>query len=214
MKNEIEEFIKDWHYDDKSYTISLKLGTFLLEFIEYLKDKRIGNKKIQEYRNYCQIIGKIELDHGYRNDFKEEMFLNGEIKNELEFKKKMGDSENKLKLYKKTIEEIKKYINDKKKLTFQVNGEYLHKIEINILNTPNSKLLFPKHRVELIKETEQKLVLLIPAPLIIQMFLEKLLNSKSEIIKIKISNKEESNYKLDKIEFLNDNGVAHVFFNK
>ena len=73
MRNEqddrLEDFIQDWYWDEPSHEFARKLGMFLLQFLDQLRNEWLSRKTINVHSRNCWCIGKFECDYGYKSRF-------------------------------------------------------------------------------------------------------------------------------------------------
>jgi hypothetical protein len=115
IKQKIENFIIDWHWDKKSHKFAYKLCEFLFGFIDDLEKQGLSEKTIKKHLDNCWHIGILECGYGYRKKFiPEEIFYSPHANYEYEFKRKMSDSKYALQSYKATWKKVYKYTNNLK----------------------------------------------------------------------------------------------------
>jgi hypothetical protein len=128
LSHEIKEYIRDWHYDKESKEYAFKLGKFLFAFIAYLKDSNLSKRNEKNHIENTYIIGDFEARYGYRdNIFSYEDLAEGPDY-ELEFERKISDSETALKSFESTWRKLGKFI---KSGSFQ---KYVKKIDEQLKN--------------------------------------------------------------------------------
>ena len=69
-KEELEDFIQDWHWDKKSHRFARALGTYLFQFLDSLSAQGISERTIRKHWDNCWSIGILECQYGYRKAFK------------------------------------------------------------------------------------------------------------------------------------------------
>ncbi|MBN1888262.1 MAG: hypothetical protein JW850_09735 [Thermoflexales bacterium] len=106
---ELEEFIGDWYYDDKSHEFARQLGAFLFEFIDYLETTGLSRGTLRQHVRNCWSIGKLECDYGSRDTFSPTIFVGGPLYL-YEFKRKMSDSKYAVNSYKSTWRKLGRYV--------------------------------------------------------------------------------------------------------
>lgn len=109
-ETELEEFIKDWHWDVQSHTFAIEIGEFLFKFIDKLYSSRLKHKTILKHIENCWSIGKLECDYGYLKSFSpEKVFYSINASYMYEFKRKFGNSNYAVNSYKSTWKKLYKY---------------------------------------------------------------------------------------------------------
>jgi len=98
----------------------------------------------------------------------------------------------------------------------QINKRWLNEIEMMFFDTPGTtSLLYPQHRVEIVVCIQSQLVLKIPQPLVIQLFMDKLISADTSFVsEIEISKMVKGKYYLEKILFTESwaKAPAYVYF--
>ena len=64
---EVEKFIEDWYWDEESHQYVRKLGQFLFQFLDSLKEQGLSEKTIRKHRDNCWFIGSFECGYGFRS---------------------------------------------------------------------------------------------------------------------------------------------------
>ena len=64
FEDELEDFIKDWHWDKKSHEFARKMGQFMFEFFKYLDNQNLSEATQRKHESNCQLIGKFIADYG------------------------------------------------------------------------------------------------------------------------------------------------------
>ena len=122
LKEEIEEYIEDWHWDDGSKKIAYDMGKFMFAFMDYLDDQKLSEKTKRIHQDNIGLIGMFESGYGYRDEFSHEDLEDGP--NYLyEFERKVSDSKYAIQSYKATWKKLDKFI---KSGTYE---EYVNTIE-------------------------------------------------------------------------------------
>jgi hypothetical protein len=110
---EMEEFVRDWYYDEQSHEFARQLGTFLLQFLADLESSGLSPRSLRQHTSNCWFIGKFECDYGYHNAFSPEDFLGGPM-HLYEFKRKVRDSSYAVSSYKATWRRLERYVQSLK----------------------------------------------------------------------------------------------------
>jgi hypothetical protein len=92
----VEEYIKDWNWDEASHEFALQMGTFLLEFIDSLHTSGVSRNTLRKH-------------YGHHDAFMPAVFLNGPDFL-YEFKHKVSNSKYAIASYKSTWRKIEKYV--------------------------------------------------------------------------------------------------------
>jgi len=91
---ELEVFIQDWHWDEKSHEFAQDFGRYLFQFIDHLSEQGLSEKTAQQHTSNCWCIGILECQYGYKDKFSPGVvFRSPEAWYEYEFKRKMSDFE-------------------------------------------------------------------------------------------------------------------------
>lgn len=107
---DLEDFIRDWHWDRKSNDFARKMGLFMFGFFEYLQTQNLSEATQRKHESNCQLIGKFVADYGYYDEFEPEI-LTGEPDYVNQFKRKVWNSEYMVQSYKTTWRKLAKYAN-------------------------------------------------------------------------------------------------------
>jgi len=109
-KQELEDFIQDWHWDEKSHKFAQDLGTYLFQFMDNLYEQGLSDKTVRKHIDNCWCIGILECDYGYRDEFSPgDVFYSPEANYEYEFKRKMSDSKYAINSYRSTWRKLYKH---------------------------------------------------------------------------------------------------------
>lgn len=110
---ELEDFIQDWHWDEKSHQFAQNFGWYLFQFIDHLSEKGLSEKTVQQHTNNCWCIGILECQYGYKDEFfPGVVFRSPEAWYEYEFKWKMSDSKYAINSYRATWRKLHKYTKE------------------------------------------------------------------------------------------------------
>jgi len=105
----VEEYIKDWNWDEASHEFAVQMGIFLLEFIDSLHTSGVSPKTFRKHKGNCWLIGSFECDYGHHDTFTPAVFLDGPGF-VYEFKHKVSDSKYAIASYKSTWRKIEKFV--------------------------------------------------------------------------------------------------------
>ena len=105
----VEQYIKDWNWDEASHEFALQTGAFLLQFMDHLRSSGLSQETIRKHESNCWLIGFLACDYGYHDAFTPAIFLGGPgfI---YEFKRKVSDSRYAIASYESTWRKIEKYV--------------------------------------------------------------------------------------------------------
>ncbi len=109
--DEVEKFISDWYWDEKSHEYARDLCLFLFEFIDDLKRQGLSEKTIRIHIDNCWVIGSFECQYGGRDKFSpEEVFCSEMANYEYVFEIKVSESKYAIKSYRTTWRKIYRYV--------------------------------------------------------------------------------------------------------
>jgi hypothetical protein len=106
---EVEAYIADWHWDEKSHEFARQMGKFLFQFLDSLDDSHLSEQTIRKHESNCWCIGWLESSYGYHDTFSPTIFLSSP-NFDIEFKRKVSDSKYALNSYAATWRKLEKYI--------------------------------------------------------------------------------------------------------
>ncbi|MBN1427320.1 MAG: hypothetical protein JXB07_02975 [Anaerolineae bacterium] len=114
MSNEenrkLEQFIQDWHWDEKSHKFAQELGLYLFRFIDDLNKQGLSEKTVRKHTGNCWHIGILECQYGYKDRFSPNAAFNSpHASHEYEFRRKMGDSKYAIDSYQSTWKKLYQY---------------------------------------------------------------------------------------------------------
>lgn len=120
-KYEIERYIRDWYWDEKSRAFAWELGVFLFGFMDYLES--LGLKDATRSRHEANVwnIGIFTCQYGFHEKFEPEIFDYPPF-HDIEFRRKVSDSDSAIKSYESTCNKLAKYVAQKKWLTIQTRS--------------------------------------------------------------------------------------------
>ena len=105
----VEQFIKQWSYDERSHEMARQMGRFLLQFLDYLVTTGLSEATLRRHRDNCWAIGKLECDYGYHDTFSPAIFL-GEPAYLYDFKRKFAASKYAVTSYQATWRKLVKFV--------------------------------------------------------------------------------------------------------
>ena len=107
---ELEDFIQDWHWDEKSHEFARNFGLYLFQFIDHLSEQGLSEKTVQKHTSNCWCIGILECQYGYKDEFSPDTVFDGPHSSyEYEFGRKMSDSKYAINSYRSTWRKLYKY---------------------------------------------------------------------------------------------------------
>jgi len=106
---ELEAYLADWHWDEKSHEFARQMGRFLFQFLDSLDDSHLSEQTIRKHESNCWCIGWLESGYGYHDTFTPTIFLGGP-NFDIEFKRKVSDSKSAINSYEATWRKLEKYI--------------------------------------------------------------------------------------------------------
>lgn len=110
---ELEHFIVDWYYGERSHRFAQNLGRYLFEFIDDLYEMKLTNKTIRKHIDNCWAIGYLECSYGYKKRFfPSEVFYSPIADYTYEYKRKFSDSKYAISSYKATWKKLFKYTKE------------------------------------------------------------------------------------------------------
>jgi hypothetical protein len=109
---ELEDFIEDWHWDEKSCKFAQDIGLYLFQFIDHLYEQGLSEKTVRKHTSNCWCIGILECQYGYRDEFSPGVVFSSPYAwYEIEFKRKVSDSKHAINSYRSTWRKLHKYTN-------------------------------------------------------------------------------------------------------
>jgi hypothetical protein len=111
-EEDLEEFVRDWCYDEPTQGFARSMGRFLFQFLDYLESTDISQQTLRKHRSNCWLIGKFECDYGYHKTFSPTIFLGGPLFL-YEFKRKVSDSKYAVNSYTATWRKLERYVQSR-----------------------------------------------------------------------------------------------------
>ena len=108
----LEYFIEDWHWDNKSHEFARQMALFLFDFFNYLRENGLSVRTLRKHEGNCELIAGFTAGYGYYDEFTPEVFI-GEPDYLSEFKRKVSKSKNAIESYKTTWRKLAKYADTK-----------------------------------------------------------------------------------------------------
>lgn len=107
--DELEEFIRDWYFDEPSHQFAREAGAFLFRFLDDLALGRISEKTLDGHTQNCWLIGKFTCDYGYHKTFSPAIFLDafGYLP---EFERKVSRAKSAIAAYEATCRKLEGYV--------------------------------------------------------------------------------------------------------
>lgn len=110
---ELENFIQDWRWDEKSHEFARNLGRYLFQFIDHLSKQGLTKKTVRQHTDNCWCIGILECQYGYKDEFVPGVvFSSPEAGYEHQFERKMSDSQYAVNSYRTTWRKLHKYTKE------------------------------------------------------------------------------------------------------
>jgi hypothetical protein len=111
-KYELEYYISDWHWDQKSHALANELGAFIFGFFDYLLASGVSDRSFRKHRENAWSIGILTCQYGYYEAFSLDMITKPPCF-EYEFSRKMSDSKYSLQSYQATCNKLYAYKKNK-----------------------------------------------------------------------------------------------------
>jgi hypothetical protein len=111
-KYEIERYIQDWYWDEKSYELAWESGVFLFTFMDYLKETGISDRTLSKHESNTWVIGNFTCQYGCHEKFSPDIFEYPPF-HKIEFRRKVSDSSYALQSYESTCNKLAKYVREK-----------------------------------------------------------------------------------------------------
>ena len=106
----LNNFTQDWHWDKESESFAMKLGRFLLEFVDEMKDSGLSRSTVSKYTDVSWCIGILICGYGYHDSFDiQTLFGSPYTNHDYEFRRKYSCSKNDLAYYPRTWRKLHKY---------------------------------------------------------------------------------------------------------
>jgi len=110
VDEELEQFIRDWHHDEKSHKIAQQMGRLFFDFIDSLEKENLSRPTVRKHLDNCWAIGYLECQYGYRKKFSINIFEDGEALYEFDFSRKFSDSDYAMKSYASTWRKLARFV--------------------------------------------------------------------------------------------------------
>ena len=111
-KYEIEAYVEDWHWDEASYEVAIKMGRFLYGFLDYLEMSGASERVLRKESSNIWNIGILCCQYGYIDKFSPTIF-NSPPYYLIEFKRKVSDTPYAVQSYISTCNKLSKYVKNK-----------------------------------------------------------------------------------------------------
>jgi hypothetical protein len=105
---ELEAYIQDWHWDEKSHKFAVQMGQFMFEFFDELDDKGLSEQTVFKHERNCWAIGWLVSHYDRYDTFSPAIFQGGPAFT-LEYEQKFSDSKNAINSYETTWRKLEKY---------------------------------------------------------------------------------------------------------
>lgn len=120
-KEELEDLISDWHWDDESYEYASEMGKFLLGFKKYLATLGLSVRNLRHHQENVYLIGMFITKYDYNSPpFKISDIIESSP-HTIEYEIKVSDSPTSVANYKATWNYLKKYILSEAYLNFKID---------------------------------------------------------------------------------------------
>jgi hypothetical protein len=129
LKEKIEDFIKNWYWDEAGKIKAFEIGKVCFAFMAFLEEK-LSQKTVRIHIENLFWIGIFENDYGLNEAFDIEDLTSADLNIDY-FERKVSDSEYAMKSYKATCRKLEKFIESGTYKSYLEEIEKLLKYEIN-----------------------------------------------------------------------------------
>jgi hypothetical protein len=127
-KYEIERYVEEWHWDEKSHAFACEAGAFLYNFMDYLDESDLTSATIKKHVNFTWCIGYLTCHYGQYETFSSEIFADPPFYI-TEFRQDVDDAPQASRSYERTCNKLAKYIRGQK---WETLPEYEFELSENI----------------------------------------------------------------------------------
>ena len=120
-KEELEDLISDWHWDDESYEYASEMGKFLLGFKKYLTTLDLSLRNLRNHHENIYLIGMFIAEYDFNSPPFEISDITESSPHTDAYKRKVSDSPTSVANYKATWNYLKKYILSEAYLNFKID---------------------------------------------------------------------------------------------
>jgi hypothetical protein len=110
LKYQIERWVQDWHWEEKSHALAFEMGEFLFGFTDSLTEAGLSEKTVAKHEGNAWCIGNFTCHYSRHNEFTPDIFKYPPF-HEIEFKRKVSDSNYAIQSYEATCNKLAKYVN-------------------------------------------------------------------------------------------------------
>jgi hypothetical protein len=110
LDEELEQFIRDWHHDDRSHKIAQQMGRLFFDFADSLENEKLSRATVRKYLDNCWAIGYLECQYGNRSKFSINIFQDGGALHDFEFSRKFSDSDYAMMSYASTWRKLARFV--------------------------------------------------------------------------------------------------------
>ena len=110
LDEELEQFIRDWHHDEKSHKMAQQMGRLFFDFIDSLEDAQLSRATVRKHRDNCWAIGFLECQYGFRDKFSIHLFQHVDAPHKYEFSRKFSDSDYAKQSYSSTWRKLARFV--------------------------------------------------------------------------------------------------------
>lgn len=107
-KEEIDNYIMDWHWDEKSYKFAFELAEYLFAFLDDVEKSGASERTFKKHRSHCGLIGSFICQYGYHDKFSPSVFAYPPY-HDFEFSRKVSSSKSAMSSYESTCNALEKY---------------------------------------------------------------------------------------------------------
>lgn len=129
LTEEIENFIDDWYWDEKSKQKAFEVGKVCFAFMRFLEEK-LRPKTVRNHFDNLFFIGSFEVGYGLNDEFDIDDLTSADLNVDY-YERKVSDSEYAVKSYEATCRKLEKFIESETYKPYLVEVETLLKEENN-----------------------------------------------------------------------------------
>ena len=129
LTEEIEDFIKNWYWDEKAKEKAFEVGKVCFAFLNFLQ-KKLSQKTIRIHLDNLFWIGMFEAQYGLNDEFDIDDLTSADLNIDY-YERKVSDSEYAMKSYKATCRKLEKFIESEAYKPYLVEVEAILKEEAN-----------------------------------------------------------------------------------
>ena len=129
LKEKIDDFIKNWYWDENSKPKAFEIGKVCFAFLSFLEE-RLSPKTIRIHTENLFWIGIFENQYGLNEAFDIEDLTSADLNMDY-FERKVSDSEYAMKSYKATCRKLEKFIESETYKPYLAEIERVLKYEVD-----------------------------------------------------------------------------------